>query len=198
MVIFVGLSRFITNTIILVSDYSLLMTEKQQNIINSGLKLFATEGYDSTSTIAIAKDAGVSEGLIFRHFKNKEGLLEAIIGIGLSKANSYFESVIGIIEPGERIKTALSLPFNVDTGEYNSWRLTYALKWQRGVYESPLFEVFQTSLAEAFSELGYDDPDAEAKLVEVFIDGMATEILLKDGTNAAPLLETILKKYKLN
>lgn len=174
------------------------MTEKQQNIINSGLKLFAEEGYDSTSTSAIAKDAGVSEGLIFRHFKNKEGLLEAIIGIGLDKANAYFADVINQENPSERIKTALSLPFMVEIEEYNFWRLTYTLKWQRGAYENAEFDLFQESLIDAFKKLGYDDPTSEAKLIEVFIDGIATEILLKDGTNAPLLLETILKKYKLN
>ena len=54
------------------------MTEKQENILNAALKLFATEGYASTSTSKVAKEAGVSEGLIFRHFKNKEGLLNVI------------------------------------------------------------------------------------------------------------------------
>ena len=45
------------------------MTEKQESILQAALKLFATEGYASTSTNKVAKVAGVSEGLIFHHFK---------------------------------------------------------------------------------------------------------------------------------
>ena len=45
------------------------MTEKESSIINSAISLFAQEGYDGTSTLSIAKKAGVSEGLIFKHFK---------------------------------------------------------------------------------------------------------------------------------
>ena len=47
------------------------MTEKELNIIDSAINLFAQTGYDGTSTSIIAKEAGVSEGLIFKHFKNK-------------------------------------------------------------------------------------------------------------------------------
>ena len=36
------------------------MTEKQQNIVNAALELFATDGVDATSTNKIAKAAGVS------------------------------------------------------------------------------------------------------------------------------------------
>ena len=56
------------------SDYSLIiMTEKQEKIVQSALQLFAQEGYHATSTSKVAKHAGVSEGLIFRHFRNKDG-----------------------------------------------------------------------------------------------------------------------------
>ena len=56
-----------------VSIHSLFMTEKQKNIVNAALELFAKEGFKSTSTSKVAKKARVSEGLIFRHFKNKDG-----------------------------------------------------------------------------------------------------------------------------
>ena len=58
------------------------MTDKQQQILHCALELFSTEGYKGTSTSKIANKAGVSEGLIFRHFKNKDGLLQAIIDNG--------------------------------------------------------------------------------------------------------------------
>ena len=58
------------------------MTDKQLNILKIALQLFANEGFHATSTSRIAKEAGVSEGLIFRHFINKEGLLRAILKQG--------------------------------------------------------------------------------------------------------------------
>ena len=54
------------------------MTVKQQKIIDIASKLFSKRGYNATSTKLIAEEAGVSEGLIFRHFENKEKLLRKL------------------------------------------------------------------------------------------------------------------------
>lgn len=172
------------------------MTEKQQNIFNAALELFATEGVDATSTSKIAKAAGVSEGLIFRHFTNKEGLLQAILAEGMNKAGAYFQEVENEIDPKKRIRKALELPFLIPTEEYNFWRLVYTLKWQRGSIQTEEMTEFRTSLADAFEQLNYKNPSAEARLVESIIDGVATEVLLKD-VHPKPLLKCILDKYKL-
>ena len=54
------------------------MTNKKEKILLTALELFANEGFKSVTTSKIAKEAGVSEGLIFRHFENKKGLLNAL------------------------------------------------------------------------------------------------------------------------
>tara|TARA_B110000902_G_scaffold52638_1_gene60907 strand:- start:3969 stop:4490 length:522 start_codon:yes stop_codon:yes gene_type:complete len=173
------------------------MTDKQINILITAMKLFASLGFDGTSTKAIAKEAGVSEGLIFKHFKNKEGLLEAIINYGMEKASVYFSEVILISEPKKRIKKAISLPFTIDPNDNQFWKLMYALKWQRSEYQLSPFVLFRASLVDAFEQLGYDNPEVEATLIEVIIDGVATQILLKN-IDAGTLLETILNKHSLN
>jgi len=47
----------------------------QRRILSAALELFAEKGYAATSTGAIAKSAGVAEGLIFKHFRSKKELL---------------------------------------------------------------------------------------------------------------------------
>ncbi len=51
------------------------MTQKQLQILEASLKLFAEKGYHASSTSEIAKEAGVAEGTIFRHFKSKKDIL---------------------------------------------------------------------------------------------------------------------------
>jgi AcrR family transcriptional regulator len=172
------------------------MTKKQQDIFNTALELFAKDGVDATSTSKIAKVAGVSEGLIFRHFTNKEGLLQAILANGQERINEYFQSVIIVQNPKERLLMALHLPFVIPSNEYDFWRLVYTLKWQRGPLAHEGMDLFRASLTEAFHLLEYKNPSAEARLVEAIIDGIATEVLLKD-INPKPLLDCILDKYKL-
>lgn len=48
------------------------MTEKQRNILRASVKLFAEKGFHASSTAEIAKEAGVAEGTIFRHYKSKK------------------------------------------------------------------------------------------------------------------------------
>ncbi|MCH4009830.1 TetR/AcrR family transcriptional regulator [Companilactobacillus sp.] len=55
------------------------LTEKQLKIFRSAIQLFAERGYANTSTKEIAENAGVSEGSIFKKFKNKEDLLFSIL-----------------------------------------------------------------------------------------------------------------------
>ena len=53
--------------------------ERRHQIIQVAMSLFASKGFKGTTTRAIAKAAGVSEAIIFRHFATKEDLYDAII-----------------------------------------------------------------------------------------------------------------------
>ncbi len=58
---------------------------KQQALIAAALKLFASKGYDATTTREIAASAGCAEGLIHRYFNGKAGLLPALIEYRVSQ-----------------------------------------------------------------------------------------------------------------
>ena len=51
-----------------------LKREKQDRMINAGLKVFAKEGYRHATTDEIVKEASISKGLLFHYFTNKVGL----------------------------------------------------------------------------------------------------------------------------
>ena len=50
-----------------------LKREKQDRMINAGLKVFAKNGYRHATTDDIVKEAGISKGLLFHYFDNKVG-----------------------------------------------------------------------------------------------------------------------------
>jgi AcrR family transcriptional regulator len=52
---------------------------RQEQILETALTLFAAQGFDATSTRQIAKEAGITEGLIFHYFPTKASLLTAIL-----------------------------------------------------------------------------------------------------------------------
>jgi AcrR family transcriptional regulator len=172
------------------------MTEKQLSILNSALKLFASKGFDAVPTSQIAKDAGVSEGLIFRHFQNKLGLLNAIMQMGAEKASVYIDAIGQIDSPAERIQAVIELPFQIDEDEYPFWRLVYSLKWQNEYYDDSLSQPLKDLLMKALDELKYPDASAEADLIMAYMDGFATTLLLKkEVVDKEKLLNVLRKKY---
>jgi AcrR family transcriptional regulator len=54
-------------------------TETYQTILNAAKALFTTNGYKGTTTLQIAKEAGISEMTLFRHFSSKEEIFLAVI-----------------------------------------------------------------------------------------------------------------------
>ena len=51
-----------------------LKREKQDRMINAGLKVFAKHGYRHATTDDIVREAGISKGLLFHYFTNKVGI----------------------------------------------------------------------------------------------------------------------------
>jgi len=53
--------------------------ERRAQLIEAATILFAENGYSGTTTKEIARAAGVTEALIFRHFESKESLYKGVI-----------------------------------------------------------------------------------------------------------------------
>jgi AcrR family transcriptional regulator len=54
----------------------------RDRILFAAKRLFANNGYENTSTVAIAREAGTSESQLMKHFGSKQGLLMAIFENG--------------------------------------------------------------------------------------------------------------------
>lgn len=56
---------------------------RKQEIILAALELFVSRGYAATKITDIAKQAGMSTGLMFHYFESKEKLYEELVRMGL-------------------------------------------------------------------------------------------------------------------
>lgn len=59
--------------------------QTQQIIMHTAINLFASRGYNATATSHIAKEAHVSEAIIFKYYKNKENLLREICSVAMKQ-----------------------------------------------------------------------------------------------------------------
>ncbi len=94
---------------------------RKDNILEVAASLFAQKGFSATSTSAIAKEAGVAEGLIFHYFNTKKDILLHILK---EMTSSYLEgsrantknSTTGL----EALKTLINFHFEFGSDNLNA------------------------------------------------------------------------------
>jgi len=69
---------------------------RREQILAAAMRLFSRQGFDGTTTRAIARSAGVNEAIIFRHFTSKEKLYWAVVSEQMRQRG-----------PAERLKQTL-------------------------------------------------------------------------------------------
>ncbi|MBP5405372.1 MAG: TetR/AcrR family transcriptional regulator [Clostridia bacterium] len=69
--------------------------EKKERIIKAGYKLFAEKGYFNTNTAEIAKEAGVSTGIVYGYFRDKRDILLEAMDIYL---NNVFTPILSLLD----------------------------------------------------------------------------------------------------
>jgi len=175
------------------------MTEKKERIIEAALHLFAEEGFKATSTSKVARKAGVSEGLIFRHFQNKDGLLQAITAQGEEAAKQLFADIVLETDPKAVIRKTLQIgqKMNADKEMAHFWKLQYKIKWEMEQYGVHKIEPLFNALTHAFTRLGYKNPEREADLMITLIDGLAMRFFLQEDFDIQDLLNHLMNKYEL-
>ncbi len=55
------------------------LTSRQLELLEAALRVFNRKGYDASRTREIAKEAGVSEATLFKHFRTKRHILTALM-----------------------------------------------------------------------------------------------------------------------
>jgi len=63
---------------------------KKHNIITTATHLFATQGFDGTTTIQISKDADATEPLLYYHFTGKDEILTLRLYIRLFRISNLW------------------------------------------------------------------------------------------------------------
>lgn len=88
-----------------------MKTEKaavtKANIIAVARRLFATRGYDRTSTEAILEESKVSRGSLYHHFENKEALFAAVLeAVEIDITTATGQARANITDPVEALSAA--------------------------------------------------------------------------------------------
>ena len=132
-----------------------------EKIERTALLLFATHGYERTSTALIARTAGVSEALLFKYYRSKEKLFEYLIKQGFQRIVEANRGILSEPDPRALVERIIDLPYKLVREEPDFWRM------QDKEFRNPLvqlhFQRFMSPidklLRRAFSALGTPEPE---------------------------------------
>ena len=174
------------------------MTYKKQAILDSAQYLISSQGYDATSTRSIAKRAKVSEGLIFRHFENKEGLMKSLLKRGEVTMEEPILNIESLTHPKVIMKHLIGLPFNLNEVQRDFLKIYYPLRF-KFKYDQPEFlsRIHDKALA-AFKSLDYTDPNSETETFMMILEGALVYMVLEKSSQPFIVFETLLLKYELS
>src|SRR5438067_12274027 len=79
--------------------------QRREQLIGVATKLFAKHGYEATTTAAIADAAGVTEPILYRHFKSKQELFIAIVRqVSKHTIDQRQASIANVTDPAEKLR----------------------------------------------------------------------------------------------
>lgn len=73
--------------------------QRRAQILDAAGELFAENGYNAVSTLAVARACGVSEGLLFHHFPSKAEMYAAVVARRLDRLDEAMRRAAAEIPP---------------------------------------------------------------------------------------------------
>ncbi len=149
--------------------------------------MFALNGYENTSTVAVAREAGTSESQLMKHFGSKRGLLAVILDRGWSNIMARVQQIPANSAPVDRLFRALEA-FVVELENDSDLKNLMVLeagrvrKDNRDVIISADFQQFAEMVSATLTEMrvqGQISSDVNLEAVRAAFIGM-TEGLLRD------------------
>jgi len=172
---------------------------RRESIMSTALLLFSEKGYADTSTKLIAKEANVSEALIFKHFENKDKLLFHLIKSGYRRVLAQNKGMLTYHDPKTFLRYMIDLPKKLVSEEPLFWKLQERLshhefsRQQHTLFMKPV----NTIINKAFIELGMENPSLETQFLLILIDTLWKRAATEEIANIDEIAQLIKQKYDL-
>ena len=124
--------------------------ERRARIVRGAMAAFARSGFRGTRSRDLARAAGVSEALIFKHFPNKRALQKAIIEERLRQSGPFLPRELYTAPLGEALQAVAARVIQLSGRDPDFMRLLYYSGLEREAL-APMF--FKRRVTESISEV---------------------------------------------
>jgi AcrR family transcriptional regulator len=166
---------------------TLIREQMAAHLLEAALKVFASRGYHTSTMAEIAKEAGVSKGLVYHYFESKEALLILLAERRLQQWSALIEGLESYQGPMERFLFLIEFLFDElekkreELRFYNSLYLSedgvHAIEQAMEKYRDQFERLFQVE-RQLFIDLGFEDPELEATFFRSTLQGISLEYML--------------------
>lgn len=185
-------------------QFERIREDRKQKLIDAAFHVFAEETYHSASVSKIAKEAGVSKGLLYNYFDTKEDLLRAIMSNLMDEIFQYFDFSDNAPLTDESVSDWIKKSLNIVKDDVKRWRFYTSLSMQPDV--TPIFiematgeiQKFMESFVVYFSSKGVEDPVTYMRYCSAIVDGIQLHVMLDPENFPIEKVESILIKQITN
>lgn len=137
--------------------------EKKNKIIEAGYKLFSEVGYYGTNTAEIAKEAGVSTGIVYGYFQDKRDILISVLEIYIEKVFApilkFFDTLSSPVNFKEIVSKILDMVISVHKKNRKIHEALHSLSSSDEAVDGKFIEledVITKQIADRFCRIGLE------------------------------------------
>lgn len=165
-------------------QFEKIRQDRKDAILDAAMHVFAEEGFHSASMSMVAKKAGISKGLIYNYFENKEELVQYLM---LNLVDQVFKD-IGIEEAQEMTSEDFAYfidkSFDLVLEDTQKWKLYTTIAMQPEVMALIMdkmmvkMQPFMGMGIKYFAGKGYKNPMVVFRYFSAVMDGASFHIML--------------------
>ena len=182
-----------------------LQEHRRRQILRAAGQCFAEKGFHQASMAEIAKAAGLSMGLLYRYFANKDALVMAFAEMSRANSVALFESLAASTDPkrdlagivdallGEALDPALlRLQMEVMAEACRNDALMAALRREDALARGALLESIEALRKRGLAKPPVPEP-ALVELLNALFEGLTVRLALQPDLDRARLSKATLK-----
>jgi AcrR family transcriptional regulator len=173
--------------------------ERRDSILKAAQHLFAEKGYHGVSIDEIARKVDVSPAILYRHFKSKQVLYDAVLQAMSAQRESYVQTIINSGTSFEDVLTGMTQVYIKSISENPD---LLRIEFQSLLDKNPATSDFFNNRWKSFTDyiefslnerLPYDVPNREVTILTaaLMFQGMLREVLLQKHLQPEDRLEDV-------
>jgi AcrR family transcriptional regulator len=183
------------------AQFEQVREESRQRILQAAFSLFARKGFEGTSIRDVANEAGISTGLLYNYFTDKESMADAILKKSYAAIAQHFETnpdaapalrlkqmvnqFIGMVEKdAEHLRMLAQMGLSTD--RFDSSRRRTFVQYEKNIER----------LHQCLKDLRIPQAKNEALVLAATLDGIIWQSLLMPGKiNVKAIRKQVIAKY---